>query len=53
MPCVLHASVYPSFYHDMADEMGIMILDESAILVERRRSESGQRSVLEQLPDTR
>ncbi len=27
----LHASVYPSFYHDMADEMGIMILDESAI----------------------
>ena len=27
----LHASVYPSFYHDMADEMGVMILDESAI----------------------
>lgn len=27
----LHASIYPSFYHDMADEMGIMILDESAI----------------------
>ena len=27
----LHASVYPSFYHDMADETGIMILDESAI----------------------
>lgn len=27
----LHASVYPSFYHDMADEMGIMVLDESAI----------------------
>ncbi len=27
----LHASVYPTFYHDMADEMGIMILDESAI----------------------
>jgi len=27
----LHASVYPSFYHDLADEMGIMILDESAI----------------------
>jgi beta-galactosidase len=27
----LHASVYPSFYQDMADEMGIMILDESAI----------------------
>ena len=27
----LHASVYPSFYHDMADEMGILILDESAI----------------------
>ncbi|MDB6018246.1 MAG: glycoside hydrolase family 2 [Pedosphaera sp.] len=27
----LHASVYPSFYHDMADEMGIMIMDESAI----------------------
>jgi Glycosyl hydrolases family 2, sugar binding domain/Glycosyl hydrolases family 2/Glycosyl hydrolases family 2, TIM barrel domain len=27
----LHATVYPSFYHDMADEMGIMILDESAI----------------------
>ena len=27
----LHASVYPSFYPDMADEMGIMILDESAI----------------------
>lgn len=27
----LHASVYPPFYHDMADEMGIMILDESAI----------------------
>ncbi|HEX4121769.1 MAG TPA: glycoside hydrolase family 2 TIM barrel-domain containing protein [Verrucomicrobiae bacterium] len=27
----LHASVYPAFYHDMADEMGIMILDESAI----------------------
>ncbi|HEX7653780.1 MAG TPA: glycoside hydrolase family 2 TIM barrel-domain containing protein, partial [Verrucomicrobiae bacterium] len=27
----LHASVYPEFYHDMADEMGIMILDESAI----------------------
>ncbi|HWC58290.1 MAG TPA: glycoside hydrolase family 2 TIM barrel-domain containing protein, partial [Verrucomicrobiae bacterium] len=27
----LHASVYPSFYHDMADEMGITILDESAI----------------------
>jgi hypothetical protein len=29
----LHASIYPSFYHDMADEMGIMILDESAIWV--------------------
>ncbi len=27
----LHASVFPSFYHDLADEMGIMILDESAI----------------------
>ena len=27
----LHASIYPPFYHDMADEMGIMILDESAI----------------------
>jgi hypothetical protein len=27
----LHASVYPTFYHDLADEMGIMILDESAI----------------------
>lgn len=27
----LHASIFPSFYHDMADEMGIMILDESAI----------------------
>ena len=27
----LHASVYPSFYHDLADEMGVMILDESAI----------------------
>jgi beta-galactosidase len=27
----LHASIYPSFYHDVADEMGIMILDESAI----------------------
>jgi len=27
----LHASVYPSFYHDLADETGIMILDESAI----------------------
>jgi hypothetical protein len=27
----LHASVYPSFYHDTADEMGVMILDESAI----------------------
>jgi beta-galactosidase len=27
----LHASVYPTFYHDMADEMGIMILDENAI----------------------
>jgi beta-galactosidase len=27
----LHASVYPSFYQDMADEMGIMLLDESAI----------------------
>jgi len=27
----LHASVYPSFYHDMADEMGIMVLDESPI----------------------
>ncbi len=27
----LHASIYPAFYHDMADEMGIMILDESAI----------------------
>jgi beta-galactosidase len=27
----LHASIYPSFYHDMADEMGVMILDESAI----------------------
>jgi len=29
----LHASVYPTFYHDLADEMGIMILDESAIWV--------------------
>ncbi|MGH7952875.1 MAG: glycoside hydrolase family 2 protein, partial [Limisphaerales bacterium] len=29
----LHASIYPSFYHDMADEMGIMILDETAIWV--------------------
>ncbi len=27
----LHASVYPSFYLDMADEMGILIIDESAI----------------------
>ena len=27
----LHASIYPSFYHDIADQMGIMILDESAI----------------------
>ncbi|MEI9960484.1 MAG: sugar-binding domain-containing protein [Limisphaerales bacterium] len=27
----LHASVYPSFFHDMADEMGMMVLDESAI----------------------
>jgi len=27
----LHASVYPSFYQDLADETGIMILDESAI----------------------
>jgi beta-galactosidase len=27
----LHASVYPSFYQDMADEMGMLILDESAI----------------------
>jgi len=27
----LHASVYPSFYHEMADEMGMIILDESAI----------------------
>ncbi len=26
----LHAQVYPSFYHDMADEMGICILDETA-----------------------
>jgi beta-galactosidase len=26
-----HAMVYPSFYHDMADEMGILVLDESAI----------------------
>ncbi|MGC3960982.1 MAG: glycoside hydrolase family 2 TIM barrel-domain containing protein [Verrucomicrobiota bacterium] len=27
----LHASIYPSFYNDMADEMGIMVLAESAI----------------------
>lgn len=27
----LHASIYPTFYHDTADEMGILILDESAI----------------------
>ena len=26
----LHAQVYPSFYHDVADEMGICILDETA-----------------------
>ena len=26
----LHAQVYPSFYHDMADEMGVCILDETA-----------------------
>lgn len=26
----LHAQVYPSFYHDMADEMGICILDETS-----------------------
>ena len=26
----LHAQVYPSFYHDMADEMGICILNETA-----------------------
>jgi beta-galactosidase len=26
-----HASVYPPFYHDLADEMGMMVLDESAI----------------------
>ncbi|HEX3801026.1 MAG TPA: glycoside hydrolase family 2 TIM barrel-domain containing protein [Verrucomicrobiae bacterium] len=27
----LHATVYPPLYHEMADEMGMMILDESAI----------------------
>lgn len=27
----LHASIYPPFYLDKADEMGVMILDESAI----------------------
>ena len=27
----LHAEPYPSFYLDVADEMGIMVLDESAI----------------------
>lgn len=27
----LHAEPYPSFYLDMADEMGIMVLDESAM----------------------
>lgn len=27
----LHAQPYPSFYLDVADEMGIMVLDESAI----------------------
>jgi len=27
----LHAQVYPSFYLDMADEMGICVLDETAI----------------------
>lgn len=27
----LHAAIYPAFYQDMADEMGILILDESAI----------------------
>jgi len=26
----LHAQVYPSFYHDMADEMGVCILDETS-----------------------
>ena len=26
----LHAQVYPSFYHDVADEMGICILNETA-----------------------
>ena len=26
----LHAQVYPSFYHDVADELGLCILDESA-----------------------
>ena len=26
----LHAQVYPSFYHDVADEVGICILDETA-----------------------
>ena len=26
----LHAQVYPSFYHDVADEMGICILDETS-----------------------
>ena len=27
----LHAQIYPSFYLDMADEMGICVLDETAI----------------------
>ncbi|WPU94749.1 glycoside hydrolase family 2 TIM barrel-domain containing protein [Mucilaginibacter sabulilitoris] len=27
----LHAEPYPSFYLDMADEMGVMVLDESAM----------------------
>lgn len=26
----LHAQVYPSFYHDVADELGICLLDETA-----------------------